>query len=174
MKPICSKLPVLVVPKLYDDVPLMFRKRPTNNYQQQNKNPQKPQKKNKQTNNSKNQTPRRNQWNRCIITRCSEKWCDKVTCVPSTEQAIRWKQQEENQKQHRMGRLVPSKKVAMPKPRIPPARIPEIAMRGRAGMTSTNAHRPRRFFFCANASIALARSLCKYLFTRCRCANYCK
>ena len=38
-----------------------------------------------------------------------------------------------------------AKKVAMPKPGIPPARIPEIAMRGRAGMTSTNAHRPRRY-----------------------------
>ena len=50
-----------------------------------------------------------------------------------------------NQKHHRMGRQVPSKKVAMPKPGIPPARIPEIAMRGRAGMTSTIAHRPRRY-----------------------------
>ena len=170
---------MLVVPKPYNDVPLVFRKRPTNNHKQQNKNPHKPQKnkqtfffgrrplpfgwsptlrlacgpagnrtttgslsalskdtalptspqgrlqKNKQT--TENQTPRRNQWNRSIITRCSEKWCDKATCVPSTEQAIRWKQQEENKKQHRMGDWCQSKKVAMPKPRIPPARIPEIA-----------------------------------------------
>ena len=41
---------------------------------------------------------------------------------------------------HRMNRQVPSKKVAMQKPGIPPARIPEIAKRGRAGMTSTNAY----------------------------------
>ena len=34
-------------------------------------------------------------------------------------------------------RGVPSKKVAVPKPRIPPARIPEIASRSRAGITST-------------------------------------
>ena len=42
-------------------------------------------------------------------------------------------------------RGVPSKKVAVPKTRIPPARIPEIASRSRAGITSTNAHRTPRY-----------------------------
>ena len=42
-------------------------------------------------------------------------------------------------------REVPSKKVAVPKPGIPPARIPEIASRSRAGITSTNAHRSPRY-----------------------------
>ena len=37
----------------------------------------------------------------------------------------------------RIGRQVPSKKVAMQRPEIPPARIPEVAMQGLAGMTST-------------------------------------
>ena len=63
-----------------------------------------------------------------------------VTSRPSIESI-----EGNNQKHHRMGRQVPSKKVAMPKPGTPPARILEIAMRGRAGMTSTNAHRPRRY-----------------------------
>ena len=42
-------------------------------------------------------------------------------------------------------REVPSKKVVVPKPGIPPARIPEIASRSRAGMTSTDAHRSPRY-----------------------------
>ena len=49
-----------------------------------------------------------------------------------------------NHKHHRMGRQVPSKKVAMSKPGIPPAKIPEIAMRGRAGMTSKTKKSPRK------------------------------
>ena len=40
---------------------------------------------------------------------------------------------------------MPSKKVVVPKPGIPPARIPEIASRSRAGMTSTDAHRSPRY-----------------------------
>ena len=119
--------------------------KPTNKHQQQSKSPHKQQPKQPNKPQQRTKTTRRDQWNRSIITRCSEKWCDKATCVPSTEQAIRCKQQEKNHKQHRMGQLVPKQKIAMPKPRIPPARIPEIAMRGRAGMTSTNAHRPRRY-----------------------------
>ena len=48
--------------------------------------------------------------------------------------------ERQSHQHHRMNLKVPSKKVAMQKPGIPPARIPEVAKRGRAGMMSTVVH----------------------------------
>ena len=68
---------------------------------------------------------------------------DQATYVPGPEQVIlETTAQSQTLKDDRE---VPSKKVAVPKPRIPPARIPEIASRSRAGITSTNAHRSPRY-----------------------------
>ena len=68
---------------------------------------------------------------------------DQATYVPRPEQVITWSNKRTRPRQQD-DRVVPSKKVAMPKPGIPPARIPEIAKRSRAGITSTNAHRSLR------------------------------
>ena len=64
---------------------------------------------------------------------------DQATYVPGPEQVII--ETTAQSQTFKDDREVPSKKVAVPKPRIPPARIPEIASRSRAGITSTNAHR---------------------------------
>ena len=53
--------------------------------------------------------------------------------------------QQHNAEPKQDDREVPSKKVVMPKPGIPPARIPEITSRSQTGMTRTNAHRSHRY-----------------------------
>ena len=53
--------------------------------------------------------------------------------------------QQHNAKPKQDDREVPSKKVVMPKPGIPPARITEITSRSQTGMTRTNAHRSHRY-----------------------------
>ena len=105
---------------------------------QNNKTNRKTQPQTKNTDNKK-------QWNESILRLVVKRVVTRqlVCLVPSRSSIEATKGQ--SQKHHRMSRQVPSKKVAMPKPGIPPARIPEIAMRGRAGMTSTNAHRSRRY-----------------------------
>ena len=51
-----------------------------------------------------------------------------AACVPYTEQAIHWNQQRNNKTSPGWAVGCQSKKVTVPKPGIPPARIPEIAL----------------------------------------------
>ena len=64
----------------------------------------------------------------------SEKGEKMAACVPSIEQAIH-KYQTKQTNITGIGRGVPKQKSHRSKPGIPPARIPEIALWGRAGIT---------------------------------------
>ena len=103
----------------------------TNKAKTSNKKPQTP-----KTKNRKSQLEWNVQWRqRDVMTR-------QLVCPVLSRSSLKHQHQAKTKQDDRE---VPSKKVVVPKPGIPPARIPEIASRSRAGMTSTDAHRSPRY-----------------------------